>query len=410
MMMIPIAPSPSMESSTPSSGGIRLEQPQPETALPMSDPNDLLLVDAHITDNGTTVQITTESGFYLSPVADLGQHVAGTKAVSASFSHDGILIASGGHDKRVLVFSVQAKQQLFALEGHHSQQITQVRFSLSGPRRFLATASFDKTVHIWDLGAEGEASPETPPDAPVLILKDVHEEPIWSIDFVPGESGPRLCSIDASGKLVLWDLETGISLHTTIIKTSDDQSVTVRQLKAGPLTSNHPSILAIANGSHVELFNCDETSPKASLLVSGPVGDQKGKPVVALSWGDQHAPDTLVTATSEAVSIWDLSAVLRGGATSPPTPLAILPIPADKITCCTLWDGKVVIGGYQGIYLWEVGSEGRGRSAKFPAHEGLVVSVSRCGDTLLGSASHDGWVKLWQLERPERRLDEESTG
>jgi WD40 repeat protein len=401
---LPIHPAPVQKFDVPTLrveqvGSPKLEEPKPKIPLLMSDPNDLLQI--------SEVPTTTEAGEAAEPIprltllCDLGQHVAGTKAVSASFSHDGLLFASGGHDKRVIVFSLVTKRQLFVLEGH-SQQITQVRFVPCGRHRLLATASFDKTVHVWNLGDADEAADTlTLPESPQLVLKDVHDEPIWSVDFIPtfDDTPLRLTSIDASGKLAIWDLETGVALFTTTIKTTDDRAVTVRQIKARPATSDSPAILAIANGCHVELFDCDRMALLASVLISPSVGDQKGKAVIALNWGDHSMPDHLIAATSEAVAIYELN-MLRNVGTAIPAPLATLSVPADKITCCVFARGSrcALIGGYQGVYYWDYDSSRR--PVKFPAHEGLVVSLSttRSGPLVIGSASHDGWVKLWHLE------------
>lgn len=391
-----------------------LESPQP---LPATDPNDLLQLSEQA-EAPAAGQISTKAGRYLQALSELGHHAAGSKAVSTCISHDGQLMASGGHDRRVLLFSLPQRRELFCLEGHHTQQITQVRFAPTGSRRLLATASFDHTVHLWDLGPaalhdDGSAaapppSPPPRPESPRLILRDVHDEPVWSIDFIPCGSDPdgplRLGSIDASGKLVIWDLETGIALHTTLIKSKDDWAVTVRQIKARPSLPalGGASILAIANGSYVELFDCDRMEMVSSLLVSAPLGEQKGKSVVSLSWGYTERPGHLLAATSETVALWDLQAHLQD-LTVPPTVLATTHVPADKITGATLLRDLpcVLISGYQALYLWEIGTAAeRSRPVKFPAHQGLVasISVTRRGPLLIGSVAHDGSVLLWQAD------------
>lgn len=418
--------------------------PHAEAGIP--DSSDLLLVgekdvgEGDEGGEGRECQIaSTDSGYFLQGLCALGQHQSGSKAVTAAFSQDGALLASGGHDRRVLVFSMHSRELLFALDGH-AQQITQVRFCPSGASRLLATASFDKTIQIWDLGAPSEHhdAPGAPdpraqiskPEAPLLVMRDVHDEPVWSIDFIPAVEGgtcPRLCSIDASGKLALWDLQTGLALYTTTVETGNDRAVTVRQIKA------HSSILAITNGSNVEVFDCNSTCFIGSLVASTAASDQKAKPVVAINWGDASAPDLLITATMDSVRVWDMAPILdRTGAVT--APLATQMVPADKITCCSLIRDLVidspgpasrrkrlaVFGGYQSIYMWEWEFEGAGRSGnpsatpieerlsrlpvKFSAHEGLVVSLpaTKSGALLLGSASHDGWVKLWHLGRTTR--------
>lgn len=421
---------------------------QPETRIPVQrpssrgDPNDLLLV----TESRELPRHPTRdlhSALSLHEACDLGQHLAGTKAVSTSISADGLFLASGGHDRRILVFAlVQDQRQLaIVLEGHHSQQITQVRFSSDGDRRWLASSSFDKTVHIWDLGRVDD--PTLPDhlqeDGPQFILRDVHDERIWSIDFLPISTPAeprRLASIDAAGKLVLWQLpalgnerSSPMTLFTTTVKSTDDHVVTVRQIKARPSSSTapgRPALLAIANGSRVELFDCDKHECiEAPLLLPSPSPEPKGKTIVAINWGDGSQSDTLLAATTESVAIWDLASLQGASVSRPPPspslslslsatstsscarPIASAIIPADKLTCCLLLrdSGCVLLGGYKGIYLWEYHRTTTSqlpprRPLKFSAHEGLVVSlsVSRTGPLLVGSASHDGRVKLWSVQ------------
>ncbi|KAK1298168.1 Transcriptional corepressor LEUNIG [Acorus calamus] len=70
-----------------------------------------------------------------------------TKVVCCHFSSDGKLLATGGHDKKAVLWHTDSLKPKSALE-EHSLLITDVRFSPSMPR--LATSSFDKTVRVWD--------------------------------------------------------------------------------------------------------------------------------------------------------------------------------------------------------------------------------------------------------------------
>uniref|UniRef100_A0A804NHW0 Transcriptional corepressor LEUNIG n=1 Tax=Zea mays TaxID=4577 RepID=A0A804NHW0_MAIZE len=69
------------------------------------------------------------------------------KVVCCHFSLDGKLLATGGHDKKVVLWFTDVLKRKSALE-EHSSLITDVRFSPGMTR--LATSSFDKTVRVWD--------------------------------------------------------------------------------------------------------------------------------------------------------------------------------------------------------------------------------------------------------------------
>ncbi|KAM0848703.1 hypothetical protein ACQ4PT_054212 [Festuca glaucescens] len=76
------------------------------------------------------------------------------KVVCCHFSSDGKLLATGGHDKKVVLWHAETLKQKATLE-NHSLLITDVRFSPSGP--LLATSSFDKTVRVWDVDNGGSS-------------------------------------------------------------------------------------------------------------------------------------------------------------------------------------------------------------------------------------------------------------
>ncbi|KNG50109.1 vegetative incompatibility protein het-e-1 [Stemphylium lycopersici] len=64
-----------------------------------------------------------------------------------AFSHDSIRLASASYDKTVKIWDASSGACLQTLEGH-SSEVTSVAFSHNSTR--LASASWDKTVKIWD--------------------------------------------------------------------------------------------------------------------------------------------------------------------------------------------------------------------------------------------------------------------
>ncbi|KAL0774814.1 hypothetical protein Bca101_039966 [Brassica carinata] len=70
-----------------------------------------------------------------------------SKVICCSFSSDGKLLASSGHDKKVFIWNMETLHTESTPE-EHGHIITDVRFRPNTTQ--LATSSFDKTIKIWD--------------------------------------------------------------------------------------------------------------------------------------------------------------------------------------------------------------------------------------------------------------------
>ena len=415
---------------------------------------------------GTGSSQSSSPPLTLREIMQLGDH-GGGKAVTCSFSADGLLLASGGHDRKVRLWRILADDSedpqvipLGILPLEHAASITQVRFSPVGAIRFLATCSFDKTVHVWNLGRDGLLlqGTESLPTRPCAIFAE-HQAAVFSVDFLPTTpdgvtAADTICSCDSDGVLMTWkfgEAEEPSQNQVFQLATQDTAAVTVRQIKFQPWTSHERvPLLAIANGTQVDLFDC------RAYRIVGTIRTDHTKPVVSLCWGDTQLPNLLGLATSDALSIWNVMTWASSTSTAIPpqqTPrlqaapefrcMSTIPLQGDKIICCTFMRSTIpeqgseagkrrviekylVFGTYRLIYLTrlhvvvdaatglvlQVCTNGQATSAdehtmrpsrhsvmlSCEAHAGMVagISVTRQGPLLLASAGHDSAVKLWK--------------
>ncbi|KIJ34493.1 hypothetical protein M422DRAFT_79509, partial [Sphaerobolus stellatus SS14] len=115
---------------------------------------------------------------------------------SVVFSPDGSFIASASHDKIVRIWNLVTGGALKELKGHEDG-VTSVVFSPDGS--FIASASYDKTVRIWNV-VMGAALKE---------LKG-HQDWVTSVVFSP--DGSFIASASRDKTVRIWNIVTGEAL------------------------------------------------------------------------------------------------------------------------------------------------------------------------------------------------------
>lgn len=133
-----------------------------------------------------TRPVTSPSTLQLKPAGAISPHIGAV--ADLAFSPDGALLASASADKTVAVYDLGAGTLRLMLQGH-SAGVNAVSFSPDG--QLLASGSWDRTVRLWSLASGKRVG---------MLLG--HEEGVYSLAFSP--DGLLLASAGFDKAVRLW--------------------------------------------------------------------------------------------------------------------------------------------------------------------------------------------------------------
>ncbi|KAH8504269.1 hypothetical protein H0E87_011800 [Populus deltoides] len=280
-----------------------------------------------------------------------------SKVVCCHFSSDGKLLASGGHDKKAVLWYTDTLKQKTTLE-EHTSLITDVRFSPSMSR--LATSSFDKTVRVWDA------------DNPNFSLRTFtgHSTTVMSLDFHPNKDD-LICSCDGNGEIRYWSVTNGSCAR--VFKGG------MAHMRFQPRVGRY---LSAATENVVAILDVETQACRHSL-------QGHTKPIHSVCW--DPSGEFLASASEDSVRVWTLGSGSEGECVHE------LSCNGNKFNSCVFhptFPSLLVIGCYQSLELWNMNEN---KTMTLPAHEGLIAALAVSTATgLVASASHDKLVKLWK--------------
>jgi len=305
---------------------------------------------------------------------------------AVTFSPDGKLLASAGHDDAIKLWDAATGTELRTLKGHGT-----FLFSLasgfknsvvfSPDSRTLATGSQDYTLKLWDVATGG------------LRLLKGHKGYVNAVAF--SHDGKTLASVGDT-TIRLWDFATGAHLRT--IKTNSFMLYSV---------AFSPDGRTLASGSQ-DYENADQTALGGGVATLWDIASGARLRILKSGWGDVRttvfSPDgkTLATGSADStITLWDVATgvALRTLDKWPRVPGQSMSRPLAFVNSAAFSpDGTALVSGSydETVALWDVASGSVLRY--FRGHSSSVTSVAFGHDgKTLASGSDDHTIKLWDV-------------
>jgi WD40 repeat protein/tetratricopeptide (TPR) repeat protein len=204
------------------------------------------------------------------------------------FSPDGSLIATGGADGEIRVWSTETRQIHGVMLDRHQRQVRAVAFSADG--RSLATGGQDRTARLWDVATGRPFG---------LPLR--HPGPVTAVAFAP--DGGRLLTGCADGLARIWHVSGAVAGDASEVK-DWVEIVTGQTMGADGSIDTIPDV--IWQGRAAGLDRREAEAPAESAGFSAAASPARRR----LAW-HQRDPLSCLTSTDRQQTLWYLDREIR---------------------------------------------------------------------------------------------------
>lgn len=288
---------------------------------------------------------------------------------SLALNNNGTQLATGHLNGEIRWWRVADGQLLLRGMGHHSTVWSLAWSPLNAsvvrgetPAEMLASASFDRTIGLWDSSGE----------QPRTILRD-HQDWVWGAAFAP--DGRMLASCSSDRAIKLWDL-TGQQCIATLEGHGD--SVTAIAFS--------PDGKLLASGSADRTVRLWDVAARTCCCILRGHGDRIG--AIAFSPDGQ----TLATSAIQQIKLWNIQ---RGKCQQTISEGIVM---AGAIAFCPRND-LLVVGDAKAVKRWNLKTQQW--EQPLSGFDGQVWSVVYSADGRILAASDKQMVRLWQISPTE---------